>query len=402
MPKVWILIFLMVHLSQVMAEPATRFRGPNGQGFYPASSLPTTWSSENIRWNINLPGIGHSSPVAWGSTIFVTSADADKHEGYLLAIRLDDGSVLWQQTFDFTPYKINNDNSYASPTPTVDAERIYVLWFSEQRTLLSAFTHTGQPVWQRQFDGVFSRHGVGTSPIIVNDMVVFTREQESAKDSPLKSTWVAVDCQTGSTVWELERTMVESNSQSTPMLWSNNGRDLLLFTSEAHGFTALEPKTGNVVWEFNPFDARTISSPIVAGDLLIASCKGKQLAVRLGAQSHVVYELSSKYSPYVPTPVYVDDLLYNFTDNGYISCHEPQTGELLWREKPAGRFYGSPILANGYLYAMDRDGAVVVIKPGPAYNLVAVNPLKEGSHATPVVVDNSLVLRTFSHLLCVE
>lgn len=403
MIKTILLIFIILWMPIAEASDfATRFRGPNGQGVYPVGSPPATWSLDDVSWKVELPGSGHSSPVVWGTTAFVTSTDAE-NAGYLLAIRLNDGAILWKKEFDISPYHINNDNSYASPTPTVDAERVYALWFSEERTLLTAFTHDGQPAWTREFGGVYSRHGVGTSPIRVDNKVIFSREQESAKDSPLKSTWMAVHAQTGETVWELERDMAKSNSQSTPVLWSQNGQELLLFTSEAHGVTGVEMATGTVVWEFNPFDARTISSPVLAGELLFASCKGKQLALQLnGADSRVLYELDSKHSPYVPTPIVVDGLLYNFTDNGYISCHNANTGEVFWREKPAGKFYGSPILTNGLLYAMDRDGAVVVLKPDSVYNLVAVNPVAEGSHATPVVVDNKLLVRTFSHLLCVE
>jgi outer membrane protein assembly factor BamB len=74
---------------------------------------------------------------------------------------------------------------------------------------------------------------------------------------------------------------------------------------------------------------------------------------------------------------------------------------VVWSEKPAGRYFGSPIWADGKLYAITVDGVVVVLRAGPKYELLAVHPLGEKSHATPAVADGRMYLRTYSHLFSI-
>lgn len=397
-------IVLLCASSVLLSKNVTRFRGENGQGIYASSNAPVTWSKQDIAWSLKLPGRGHSSPVVWGDKVFITRADENGENGCLLAVDLITGKILWQREHFFGFYKIHKNNSYASVTPTVDAARVYVLWFSEEKSVLSAFTHAGEPVWSSEFDGVFSRHGAGASPVVAGDLVVFSCEQEAVKKGPFVSTWYAVETETGKVRWQLERDMVKSNSQSTPAIMQHNGRSLLVFTSEAHGFSGVNLETGTLVWEFNPFDSRAIASPVFAGDLIIGACKSKLYAIRINTQNEgeVVYSLEHKLSPYVPTPIYKEGLLYNFTDNGHISCHDASTGEMHWREKPAGGFYSSPICIGEKLYGVTRDGEVVVISLGKSYNLLALNFLGEGSHATPVAFNDSIVFRTFSQLICIQ
>jgi outer membrane protein assembly factor BamB len=399
--KLILSILILFTVSSI--QSATRFRGPNGQGIYPDQNIPVKWNAENITWKTQLPGKGHSSPVKWQNNIYMTSADQKKNIGYLLAVNAVSGKIAWQKEFKIKKYKINNRNTYASPTCTVDGDGVYTLWFSAEKTTFAKFKHSGEPIWSRELEGVLTRHGAGSSPIIVDDKVIFTHEQEAAVKSKLPSSWLACDRKTGKTVWELKREMAKSNSQSTPCLYEQNGKKMLVFTSEAHGFTAVDPADGTVIWEFNPFDARAIASPIIAGDLLIGTVKSGLVAINPDGSSKasVAYKLKNRESPYVPSPIYVNGFLFNFTDNGSISCHNAKDGELIWRENPAGDFYGSPILTNGNFYCQDRDGAVVVIEAGKNYQLLAINQLGEGSHATPIVVDNKLYVRSYSQLFCI-
>jgi hypothetical protein len=59
------------------SEPSVawpQFRGPAGAGIF-EGKLPTTWSEkDNVEWSEVVKGRGWSSPVAWNTTVFVTSA----------------------------------------------------------------------------------------------------------------------------------------------------------------------------------------------------------------------------------------------------------------------------------------------------------------------------------------
>ena len=146
--------------------------------------------------------------------------------------------------------------------------------------------------------------------------------------------------------------------------------------------------------------------------MIVATCgeggRGKHLVAAKpvregqGYRAEVVYTLSdSKIIPYVPTSVVCGDLLFGFHDNGVVSCFKSDTGQTLWSEKPAGRFYGSPVCVNGVLYVMTTAGDVVVLRAGSTYELLAINPLGEKSHSTPAVGDGRLYFRTVSHLIAV-
>jgi len=279
-----------------------------------------------------------------------------------------------------------------------------------------ALDHDGGEIWKRTFGGVHCQHGAGGSPIVFDDIVVFTHEHEESSKAG-KSAWIAMDRKTGRTRWELQRQTSPKTSYSTPCVYSPpTDAPQLIFTSRAHGITGVNPRTGTVVWEAKlVFPSRVVSSPVIAGQLLIGSCgdgsSGKCLvAIQPGAregapdksaQPSEAYTIGSSAAPYVPTSLASGGLLFTFHDKGYVSCLRSTTGEQLWREKPGGRFYGSPVWVNGKLYCITIEGEVVVIKAAPVYELLAVNPLGEKSHATPAVAGGRMYLRTYSHLICI-
>lgn len=388
----------------------TRFRGPNGQGISRAGTIPIKWTEKDYNWKVKLPGEGHSSPVVWKDRVFVTCGNEKDRSGTILALSVSDGRTLWQKRYVLGSYRKNSLNSYAAPTPAVDADCVYSLWPASDKTLLVAHDHNGREVFERTFDGIRSRHGAGGSPIVFEDIIVFAHEQE-AGSSDAGSVWIAVDRKTGSTEWRLDRIKGPKMSYSTPCIYGDD-KPQLVFASHAHGITAVDPGTGVVMWEAkSTFADRVVSSPVIAGELIIATCgtgsSGKRLIAIQPAkadkntQPKEVYRIENRTVPYVPISVALGELLFTFHDRGDISCLRSATGETLWREKPAGRFYGSPVCVDGKLYCITTAGEVVVLRAAPTYKLLAVNPLGEKSHATPAVADGKMYLRTLTHLISI-
>ena len=418
--KVFLAAFIIVLASVSQGQEWTRYRGPNGQGISQAKTIPVKWTEKDYNWKVNLPGGGHSSPVVWGDKVFITSGDQKTDHGFLLTLRVSDGKILWQKQYSLTPFRPNPLNSYATATPVVDADHVYALWPTPKETILVALDHDGGEIWQRTFGGVQCQHGAGGSPIVFDDIVVFTHEHEDSSKSKTpsnrqdaRSAWIAVDRKTGRTRWEMERKTSPKTSYSTPCVYSpQTDKRQLIFTSLAHGMTGVDPKTGTVVWEVNAaFVSRVVSSPVIAGELLIGTCgdfsSGKRLiAIQPGTtaksnQPTEAYKFDDSSMPYVPTSLAQAGLLFTFHDRGHVSCLRSATGEQLWREKPAGTFFGSPVWANGKLYCITTNGEVVVIKAAPTYELLAVNPLGEKSHATPAFAGGRMYLRTYSHLISI-
>lgn len=407
----FLILFLLLILDCSAQDIGTnywnRFRGSDGMGIDSLGRVPVSWDSTDFAWQTSLPGVGHASPVVWGTTIFVTSADDATDLGYAMAIDEQTGKMLWQKEFSIADLTMHVDNNLASSSPAVDESKLYIIWYAREKVRLIAITHKGELQWQSEFEGIEARHGGGSSLVLTENNVVFTREQEEG--SSYKSSWVAVDKNTGKTVWELERESCARNSFSTPILVENE-RQLpqLVFTSEAHGFTGIDPETGQVLWENKGLlTHRVVASPVYSNGLLLGCRKGQSVVVEVDLDSHKVaetalYTLPPNLSPYVPTPLVKDGLLYLFLDNGTAACVKLASGELLWKERPAGPLYGSPVWVDGKLYCLSKAGKVIVLQAGKDYKLHGLHDLGEGSFSTPVMCESGMVFRTFSRLMLLK
>jgi outer membrane protein assembly factor BamB len=403
----WLFLFLffLVHCSaqESVMQSWTRFRGSDGMGIDARVGVPVTWDSSAYTWEISLPGVGHASPVVWESTIFITSADDVNDVGYVIAVDERDGKMLWQKEFDIAELSMHVDNNLASASPALDASQLYVIWYASELIRVSAMTHDGELQWESEFEGIEARHGGGSSLVLTDNLVVFTREQEEG--SSYKSSWVAVQKSTGETAWELERESCTRNSFSTPILVKNDRKESqLIFTSEAHGFTGLDPETGKVLWENKGLlTHRVVASPLYSNGLVLGCRKGEGMVLQVDLNTHEVadvplYTLPPNLSPYVPTPLIWGELLFLFMDNGSVACVRLESGEVLWKERPAGPLYGSPVCVDGKLYCMSKAGKVMVLEADSSYKLHGIHALGEGSFSTPVLCKSGMVFRTFSSL----
>lgn len=402
----YLFFILLIGCSSSLSDTNrwTRFRGENGQGLDANGSVPVKWDSSDFEWKITLPGIGNASPVVWENTIYVTCADDEKDIGYLMAVDGRDGEIRWRKEFAVTDISLHNNNKLDAATPAVDRKQVYIVWFSKEKTALTALDHHGNIQWQSAFGGIETRHGGGSSLMLTENYVVFTREQEEG--SSFESSWVAVNKHNGETAWELERETCTRNSFSTPILMETGKQETqLVFASEAHGLTGVDPETGQVLWEQKDvLSHRVVASPVYSDGMIVVCRKGEASVFDLDQIMNQVtdtarYSLPPNLSPYVPTPIIVGKELYIFMDNGTVACLHLSTGELLWKERPAGDMFGSPICVDGNLYCLTKAGKVLVIEASPTYKLLEIHDLGEGSFSTPVMCGSGMVFRTFSRLM---
>lgn len=398
--------------SSAVAENWPRFRGPNAAGTAAENGVPAVWSDKDIAWQIDLPGKGHSSPVIWDDTVFVTFANEAGTNRSLRALRASDGTLVWQKDYALNPVKMHSLNSHASSTPAVDDRGVYALWFGTEQTLVTAVDHAGEELWTRKLGPTVQFHGASVSPAVYGDMLVFSLEQMENKDGR-KGYWYGLNRSNGKTAWRLERNSKSiSSSSSVPLLYkAEDGSESLVFSSVAHGLTAVDLKTGEIVWAMDSaLPKRAVSSPVQAGNLIVATCGVGGGPMELVAvepptsgtpKGRVAYTLSGRAAPYVPSPLAVNGWLFLFGDGGQISCLDGQTGDVVWSERLRNKFFGSPVLIGDRIYCIDRKGKVVVVRAGDAYELLGVNDLGEASHATPAVSNGRMVLRTQSRLICI-
>lgn len=394
----------MTAVGNVVAEEYwTRFRGPNGTGISNASTIPVKWTEEDYVWKIAIEGEGHSQPVFWENKLFLTSAVDDGDRRLVHCLDAETGKELWRKEFNSTSHSKHKFNSFASATPAVDAEQVYVAFSTPQAYTLTALDHEGQVRWTANLGPFESQHSCGTSPIVFEDMVILGNEQDG------KSSLVAVDRKTGNYRWETpRRTAVVA--YSTPMIYEpEQGDPQLIFNSQAHGVSAVDAGTGKPLWEVAALNKRSCSSPVLAGGLLFGSCGSggggnyliavKPGSTGNGSEANLAYKID-RAAPYVPTPVAYGDLLFLWNDKGIVSCVESPTGKVVWQQRIGGNYFGSPIRVQDRIYCMSADGECVVLSAGDKFQLLAKNDLGEGSHSTPSICNGRLYLRTFGHLIC--
>ncbi|MEY2879141.1 MAG: hypothetical protein RLZZ15_1521 [Verrucomicrobiota bacterium] len=406
------LLVAAVGAAPLGAQEWTRFRGPNGTGLSAAKNIPVTWTEADFRWRVPIAGESHSQPVIWGDKLFLmTATDAGKQRA-LLCLDKRDGKELWAKSYALPTHRPGNKNSgYANGSAVVDAERVIALFVSAEHHWVRAFDHAGRELWARDLGTFQSQHGHGASPMIFENTVIVTNDQDA------ESSIVALDLKTGAVAWRTPRgTGANPNiaaAYCTPVTHARaDGAVELLLTSQSHGVSSLDPRTGAEIWRAPAFDKRMVASPIVAGDLVIGSCgsgagTGNYLsAIRLGgagnvAKTHVAYTLR-KATPYVPTPLYADGRLYLISDAGFASAIEAATGKVLWSERLTGaEFFSSPVLIGGKLYVPSTKGDMFVLAASDTFQQLARNPLGEGTHSTPCIDGGRLYVKTFTHLVCV-
>ena len=116
--------------GSVDGEEWPRFRGPDGAGQSKATTIPTVWTRQDYKWRVEVPGIGHSSPVVSGKQVFVMSAIQEDATKIIRSLRSVDGSLLWEVRFPSSTSDQGRSTAYDTASPTVDAERVYAAWGS--------------------------------------------------------------------------------------------------------------------------------------------------------------------------------------------------------------------------------------------------------------------------------
>ncbi len=402
--------FLMQPLA-ASAQEWTRFRGPNGSGESDAATIPAKWTPEDYNWKIKLPGVGNSSPVLWDNKLFIMSADPETATRYVLCYEADTGKELWKREFASTPHHLHTMSSYASCTPAVDAQRVYVAWSTPASVTFMALNHKGETVWEKDLGTWFSQHGFGTSPMLFEDMVILSNSQEGKDGAKMLeklplSYLMAFDCRTGEERWKtLRRT--DNVTYSVPAIFQpKEGPPQLINTSTGSGMYSLNPRTGEELWSTVVFDKRTVSSPLIKGDLIFGSTGsgggGSYVtAVRTdGKQTEVAYKIDTQ-APYVPTVVAHEGLLFLLSDAGIAACFDINTGKLHWRKRLGGNFQGSPVRVADKFYCVSTEGEVVVLAADKTFNELGRVALGDGSRSTPAIARGCMYLRTFSHLMSI-
>lgn len=396
------------------AESWNRFRGPSGDGHSAAANLPTRWSNlENVAWKQPIPGQGWSSPVVSDGRIYLTAAvpvDGEQSQDFklqLFGLAADSGKMLgnieiFTQEGASAP-KIHRKNSHASPTPIIDGDRIYV-HFGHQGT--ACVSRSGKVLWRNQELRYRPVHGNGGSPILVDDVLIFSCDGGS---DPFV---VALDKHTGEIKWKTPRVadVTKKFSFSTPTSIEVDGQTQVV-SAGSGAVCAYDPSSGEELWRVNYGEGYSVIPKPVFAHGLVFVCSGYGtpilFAIRPDGQgdvtdTHVAWQ-TNRYAPHTPSVLIVGDELYMVSDRGIASCLDARTGKVHWSgERLGGGFSASPLYAGGKIYFQNEEGDTTVIAPGKEFQELATSSLAERTLASYGIVDSALLIRSDKHLYRIE
>lgn len=389
------------------------FRGPTGQGTSTAQGLPTDWSeTRNITWKTAVPGKGHSSPVIKEDEIWLTTALDEGHSRNVLTVDFKTGKIIRNKTL-FTVHnveKCNELNSYATPTPIMEDDRIYVTFGSTGTACLSA--KTGEVIWQRtDFTVTYFSVGAASSPAIHKNTLIMICDGEHASERFV----TALDKMTGETLWKTDRTYKDgkipsiTHSFSVPLAITVEGKDQIICPG-AHGVYAYEQDTGKEIWLARYGGWSVVSRPVYAKGMLYI-CSGVVNPMMYcinpkGAKGDItetdrIIWRTNKMVPEMPSPLFVNNRFYTMTANT-LACRKPETGVIIWKERIPGQHLASPVYADGAIYLFDKTGGSAVVKASDSFQMISTNRLESGCMASPTIYDKSLIVRTETHLYRIE
>ncbi|MBI5685073.1 MAG: PQQ-binding-like beta-propeller repeat protein [Verrucomicrobia bacterium] len=380
------------------------WRGPKLDNIAPAPQTPPTrWSAtENVLWKSDVPGRGHGSPAIWGERIFLPTADETAETQFVLCFDRRSGRKLWQTELHRGGFpKKHSKNSFASPTPACDGERVFLPFVAENGFWLASLDMDGKVVWKNRLGDFHSMHGYGASPVFYKSSVIVVADH-------VKGSFIAaLHRRTGEVVWRASRDDYRLGTYASPSVGRVAGREQLFIQGPFKVFS-YDPASGKLLWTCDGPSESTCSN-ISFDDERVYACAGfpkrNFLCIRADGsgdvtKTHVVWRRDGNCA-YVPSLLLTDGLLYMAVDEGKLVCFEAKTGKVVWEDKVRGKFSASPVLAGGHIYLASEAGVTFVFKAGRQFELAAENDLADGGFATPVVLGGRIYLRTLHHLYCI-
>lgn len=406
-----VLLLTVFSVSAFAGNNWPEFRGPNGDGKSDATNIPAKFSeTEHVTWKTAIHGRGWSSPVVWGNQIWVQTATEDGHEMFAVCIDLNTGKLIYDiKVFHVNEPRFRHEtNSYASPTPAIEAGRVYVHFGSYGTACID--TKSGKVLWERRDLKCDHFRAPGSSPIIYKDLLIANYDGVDFQYV------VAFNKHTGETVWKKDRNIDYGSDNGdrkkaycTPQVITHNGRTQLINPSAVETIS-YEPLTGKEFWRVKHGGMNAAARPLFNDGLVYITAgdaSSRLVAVKVDGtgdvtKTHTIWNTGKNVAKR-PSQILVNGLLFMISDNGIASCRDAKTGDVIWEKRTPGKdFWASPVYVDGKIYFFSKAGDIFVIAADREYKLLAKNKLDSGFNASPAIVGESIILRTFTHLYRIE
>ncbi len=408
-------VFFSLLAPALRAENWPQFRGPTRQGVSAETKLPLEWDGKrNVVWKAAIPGDSWSSPIVWEDKVFLTTATNQGKDCHVICLERATGKVLWDKmVFEQKAGMKEPRNSYATPTPATDGQRVYAIFGDGSFVALNL---DGSLAWVNRDFPFHGKHGLASCPVLHGDLLIHARDGSSDGPNP-KLGWLqpwdqshvlALDKNTGKKRWKTHRGMTRI-AHATPNIWTAPDGRAQVISGAGDVLQGFDAQTGELLWTSANFGGGTVCSIVLADNVAFVSSgwwgRESTKAFKLGGrgdlqETNLLWE-QRKGAPKIPSFVYVKPYLFTVDERGVASCLEGATGKIVWQERLGGNHDASPVAADGRIYFLSDQGETTVVAASPKFQLLARNPLGEKVQATMAVSGGRLFIRTERHLYCI-
>ncbi len=371
------------------------FRGAWGHGISQHNNIPTDWdgtTGQNIAWKVKIPKKGYNSPVLWDEKLFM--AGGDNAGLKVLCFNRITGNLIWEKDViniegsPSTPPETTDDTGLSAPSATTDGNHVIAIFGTGD---IIAYDMQGNRKWARNL-GVPDNHYGHSSSLIMLKEKVFV-QFDSNKGGKL----FALNSMTGETVWEIERdTQI---SWASPILAKVDGSYQVVLSS-APMVAGYDVETGKQLWSNRCMMGEVGPSPAFGSGLIIATNEYASLVAIDPSTGETVWE-DNEYMPEVASPVVSEGLLFIATTYGVFVCYDVKNGTKYWEQEFNEGFYSSPIVADGNVYASTMNGTTHIMEVSKEPNIISEPKLGERIVTTPAFADGRIYFRGEENLYCI-
>lgn len=433
------LMLLMLAVPYLSADDWPQWRGPQNSGASSTADPPIHWGPQrNVRWRVEVPGKGSSTPIVWQDQVFVLTAiptdrvaiaedsiAEDRGQGgvnpyaefgtapppdrfFQFAVISYDrasGAERWRRiATEVVPHEAGHlTNTFASSSPVTDGRRLYVSFGSRG---IYCFDLQGNEIWRQDLGQMETRRDFGeaSSPALHGETLAVPWDHEG------QSFIAALDAGSGRLFWKTDRD--EPTTWATPLIVQHRGRTQVV----TNGTTvrSYDLQTGELIWSCGGQVSNPIPCPLVLDEVVfcMTGYRGNAIAaISLDSSGDVtdtdqVIWSRDDAAPYVSSAALYRGRLYlTKSRSGILSVLDAKSGQPLVDQRRLPELktlYASPIAAAGRVYFTSREGTTVVLDAEPPFEVLAINQLGETIDASPAPVDHQLFVRGAQHLFCLE
>ncbi len=293
--------------------------------------------SREVIWRHVSPTPIFSSPAVAGGRVYIGEGYHEDSDCHLRCLDAKTGEQIW--SFETA--------SHVESTPFISQGKLYFTAGGDGIYCIDALE--GQEIWH--YGGVHA----DMSPVIHKDKLYFGTGYGNYGI-------YAVDAQTGTEIW--------SKPMPYPVWGSPTAYENLVFFGLGRGnfsdsdpipagkVVALDVETGDTVWEYEAKDAVLTAIAVLNGNVIFGSRDGSVYC--LGATDGKRNWQAELGAPVVSSPAVTPDTVYAATKNGYIYALATEDGEVKWEFNTRSvtrnvELYSSPAVANGFLYIGSSD-----------------------------------------------